>query len=224
DCVESLVELQFERYYAWLEAMAKAGVERHLFFEAGGSLLETGWNPVRLNDLGTVELRNIDSNYPEVILAVIALVYNAANRVRCEGLTVIPVEGVRTFELTGDRLLVPAFEYLNGELLYAAATEGIKSSAIIAYLDSILKFAAQDGGEGAGYLTKLRSDLGEYQTTEAKILQEFNQAGSQLSQDEGLRLVRRACKQLEAQVSFFDQQQPIEALDGEGSTSPPRRL
>lgn len=84
DCIERLVELQFERYYAWLEAMDQAGVERHLFSESGGNFLKAGWNPVRLNTHGTVELRNIDSNYPEVILAIITLVSGAANRVRRE--------------------------------------------------------------------------------------------------------------------------------------------
>ena len=212
DSVESLVELQFERYYAWLEAMDKACVSRHLFFEAEGSLLETGWNPVRLNDLGTVELRNIDSNYPQVILMAIALVSQVANRVRRENLTVSPSEQVQTFELSGDRLFVPAFEYLNGGLIYAAATEGVKSPEIKAYLDSILKFAVQDDGEGTDYLSWLKSNLGEYQTTEAKILQEFAPTGAQLSQEEGLRLVRQSCNQLEEQVASLSLH-PLEGLE-----------
>ncbi len=219
DCAERLVELQFERYYAWLEAMDKAEVERHLFLESGGKLLEACWNPVRLNDLGTVELRNIDSNYPEVILAIITLVYNAAKRVRDEGLTVRPAEGVRTFELSGDKLSVPDFEYLNGELLYAAVTEGVKSSEVTAYLDSLLEFAVLEGGEGSDYLAKLRSDLGEYQTTEAKILQKFTPSGVELSKEEGLRLVRECCDKLEKQVSSLSLEHPLEELATEVCSS-----
>jgi carboxylate-amine ligase len=86
---EELVELQFARYYAWLEAMDNAGVERHLFSEAGGNLLKAAWNRVRLNNIGTVEMRGTDSNYPDVILALATLVYSAAERVRHENLTVI---------------------------------------------------------------------------------------------------------------------------------------
>lgn len=97
--------------------MDKAGVERHLFLESGGNLLDASWNPVRLNDLGTVELRGIDSNYPEVVLAILSLVYNAAQRVRHEGLTVRPAEGACTFELSGNKLSVPDFEYLSDILL-----------------------------------------------------------------------------------------------------------
>ncbi len=215
DCVESLVEQQFSRYYAWLEAMDKAGVERHKFWEAGGSLLRSAWNPVRLNRLGTVEIRCIDSNYPSVILAAISLLEKAAHRVRREQLTVRPVKGLHIFEWSSDRLLVPDFEYLNGDLLYAAATEGVKHPQVKAYVDSILQFAIADGGEGAKYLTKLRNELDNYQTIEAEILQEFSPATAQLSVEEGLRIVRECCDKLEAQVAWLDSEHPLATLDTE---------
>ncbi|MFB2770442.1 glutamate-cysteine ligase family protein [Pelatocladus sp. BLCC-F211] len=219
DCVESLVEQQFYRYYAWLEAIDKAGVERHKFWEAGGSLLRSAWNPVRLNRLGTVEIRCIDSNYPSVILAVISLLEKAAHRVRREQLTVRPVKGLHIFEWSSDRLLVPDFEYLNGDLLYAAATEGVKHPQVKAYVDSILQFAIADGGEGAKYLTKLRNELDNYQTIEAEILQEFTPAIAQLSVEEGLRIVRECCDKLEAQVAWLDSEHPLATLDTEVTLS-----
>jgi len=61
--------------------MDKAGVERHLFPE-GRQPAKSCLEPVRLNGIGTVEMRGTDSNYPEVILAIATLVYNAADRVR----------------------------------------------------------------------------------------------------------------------------------------------
>lgn len=197
--VEELVELQFERYHAWLSAMDRAGVERHLFYEAGGSLLKTAWNRVRLNKIGTIELRGTDSNYPDRILAIATLVSNSGARVRRENLTVRPKAGVKTFQLSGDRLDVPEFEYLDNDLLYAAVTEGVKNREVKDYLDSIFEFATQDG-EGTNFLTKMRSDLGEYQTTEAELLQEFPTSTGVISPDEGLRLVRQACDKLEQQV------------------------
>jgi carboxylate-amine ligase len=212
DSVETLVEQQFARYYAWLAAMDQAGVERHLFLESGGSLLESAWNPVRLNDLGTVELRGTDSDYPEVTLAIAALVYNAADRVRRDRFTVRPAEGVCTFEVSGNQLSVPDFKYLNGKLLYAAVTDGVKSPEIIAYLDSILKFTTQDG-EGSEYLAKLRSSLVNYQTTEAKLLEKFPPATAEISREEGLRLVRQACDELEEQVSSLYNNLPLVGIE-----------
>lgn len=199
---EELVELQFARYYAWLEAMDKAGVERHLFLEAGGSLLKASWNRVRLNKIGTVEMRGTDSNYPEVTLAIAALVYNAADRVRRENLTVRPAEGLRTFELSGNKLWVPEFKYLDGDLLYAAVTEGIESLEVKAYLDSILDFVILEDSEPTSYLAKLRNSLGDYQTTEAELLREFTPTPTaEISKEEGLRLVLQSCDKLEKQVS-----------------------
>ncbi|MEA5505405.1 glutamate-cysteine ligase family protein [Halotia wernerae UHCC 0503] len=215
ESVEDLVEQQFSRYYAWLQAMEKAGIEPHLFLEAGGSLLKSAWNPVRLNKLGTVEIRCIDSNYPSIILAVIVLLENAARRVRCEKLTVRPAKGMQIFELVGDRLYVPDFEYLNGELLYTSATEGVKNPKVKAYVDSILQFAMRNTGEGAKFLSKLSKGLDHYQTIEAEILQEFTPTTAQFPLNAGLRLVRECCDKLEAQVSWIDTENPLTALDAD---------
>ncbi len=147
--VEELVELQFSRYRAWLGALDRAGVDLQLFFEVGGGLLSaSSWNPVRLNPLGTLELRGLDSNYPEKILAVTALVNSAAQRVRRERLAVLPHEDARAFEVVGSTLLVPGFEYLNEDLFRAAMTEGTASEKLVSYLDSVLKFASTHAEAG----------------------------------------------------------------------------
>ncbi|MEH2384810.1 MAG: glutamate-cysteine ligase family protein [Nostoc sp.] len=211
--VEGLVEQHFARYYAWLQAMEKAGIEPNLIKQAEISLLKSAWNPIRLNKLGTVEIRCIDSNYPSVTLAVITLLEKAANRVRREKLTVRPAKEMQIFELVGDRLYVPDFEYLNGELLYTSATEGLKNPKVKAYVDSILQFASAEGGEGANFLAKLSKHLDHYQTIEARILQEFTQTTTQLPLDVGLRLVRECCENLEAEVSWIDTENPLAALD-----------
>lgn len=211
ESVEDLVEQLFHRYHTWLKAMKQAGVEPELFLESGGELLTSGWNPVRLNRLGTVELRGMDSNYPEVTLALVTLVVNAANRVRREGLTVRPKAGVKKFELRSQELNVPEFKYLNGELLYGAVTEGIDSPAVRIYLDSLLEFVSP-GRELWASSGKFRTALGEYRTTEAKLLREFPPATAQLSREEGLRLVRHCCDRFEEQVKSLSQQSAEAAL------------
>lgn len=215
--VEHLVEQQFERDYAWLTAMDRADVERHLFLEAGGSLLKSAWNPVRLNGLGTIELRQTDGNYPQVILAIAALVYSAADRVRREELTVCPTPGMRVFAVKDRQLLVPDFEYLNGELLYAAATEGTKRSEVTAYLDSLLQFAIEMKNEGTVYLKRLSATIGNYQTTEAEILEQFAPAMAELSREVGLAVVRAACDKLETQVESLSRQPQFQMLETSSS-------
>ncbi|MER3435577.1 MAG: glutamate--cysteine ligase [Leptolyngbya sp. ERB_1_1] len=212
ETVEQLVAQQFERYYAWLTALERAGVERSQFLASGGSLLKSAWNPVRLNGHGTIELRQTDGNYPTVILSIAALVYSAADRVRRENLTVRPSAGVRTFEVKDQQLLVPEFAFLSGKLLYAAATEGVKHAEVKLYLDSLLQFAIGDQAEGSAYLERLRATIQAvdpdrtYQTTEAEVLEQFAPATAELSRETGLELVRMACNQLEEQVELLSNQ------------------
>jgi gamma-glutamyl:cysteine ligase YbdK (ATP-grasp superfamily) len=193
---EELVEQQFARYHAWLETLDRVGIERRLFFELGGGLLQaSSWNPVRLNTHGTVELRGIDSNYPETVLAIGSLVSAAADRVRRESLSVLPREDLRVFEVTGGTLSVPSFGYLDGDLFRAAVTGGTESPAVNSYLDSVLRFSGANSSFGA-------FQVGErYRTTEAKILHDMAPPVSWSSAEKGLELVREACDELEKQVT-----------------------
>jgi gamma-glutamyl:cysteine ligase YbdK (ATP-grasp superfamily) len=200
DDAEHLIRQQFDRYRAWLTAMDQASVERDLFTEAGGDLLRPAWNPVRLNRQGTLELRGMDSNYPEVTLTAAAIIVGAADRVRREGLRVVPDDGVISFQITGDVLMVPGFGRLGGELLHAAVTGGVDDETVSTYLDSILEFAGIEDGRLAR-LRRRRLTTGVYPTTEAGLLEEYGPDIEHLSEEEGLRLVLKACDGLEAQVS-----------------------
>ena len=198
ETVEDLVEQLFERYYTWLQAMDEAGVARQEFWESGGELLKAGWNPVRLNKLGTVELRGMDGNYPQVTLALVALVAQAYNRIHDQGITVRPKPEVKTFELHGKELRVPAFSYLNGELLYGAVTEGEGHQAVKDYLDSVIEFSC---ATGSADLESLKSLVEEGQTTEAQILEKFASSTGKISREDGLEMVLYCCDQLENQVN-----------------------
>jgi gamma-glutamyl:cysteine ligase YbdK (ATP-grasp superfamily) len=207
ETVEDLTRQLFARYHSWLQAMDRAGVDRRMFLDSGGELLTAGWNPIRLNAIGTVELRGADSNYPRVILALVALISEAANRVRRENITVRPQAGCKIFQLQGKKLHVPEFDYLNNELLYAAVTEGIHNKAIKDYLDSILEFSCQDDSEVGHYLAQFKTTLGEYTTTEAQLLAKFPTTTGKISQADGLALVRYCCDRLEKEVGNLESAQ-----------------
>ena len=195
-----LVEQQFDRYRAWLAAMERAGVDLGRFLESDGDLLRPAWNPVRLNRQGTLELRGMDSNLPEATFTTVELVLFAAERVVWENLAVTPDAGISSFEVDGDRLLVPGFGRLGERLFHAAVAGGTDDPTITAYLDSVLNFAAGDGPR----LEKLRlrrQATGVYPTTEAEILERRGPSGGHLSREEGLRLVLWACDGLEGQIS-----------------------
>lgn len=210
---EHLVSQQFERYETWLSAMKKAGVDLALFLESGGGLLRPAWNPVRLNRQGTLELRGLDSNLPEATFAAIELVLASVARVLEDGLTVTPYEGISAFEVSGDRLLVPAFGHLSTEMFLAAVSGSGDDPVMTAYLDSILGFVETPGGR----LEKLRGRReqgGSYPTTEGEILASFGTGDGLISREDGLSLVLWACDELEAQVSRLDR-----LLEPEGETA-----
>ena len=204
---EELTCQLFDRYYSWLQAMDKAGVDRQIFLDSGGELLTAGWNPVRLNSIGTVELRNADSNYPQVTLALAALISEAAQRVRAENIIVRPKPGCKVFQLEGQRLNVPEFDYLHDRLFYAAVTEGIENTAVKDYLNSILEFSCQNNSEVSNYLSQFQNTLGEYTTTEAELLAKFPTTTGIISEADGLALVRYCCDRLEEQVDSLQSRQ-----------------
>ena len=201
--VEDLVDQQRARYRAWFSAMDLAGVERRLFAQAGGNLHRASWNPVRLSHHGTVEIRSMDANFPEMVLAVCALIRGATERVRHESLEVRPSRGVFTLEPDVDLLHVPIFSYLNGELLAAAVARGVQDQRVQAYLDSIVKFASPYL-ERPELVEPLVSS-GGYKTTEAEVLESFPTPKVSLTREEGLSLVREACLRLKKQVSSLAQ-------------------
>jgi gamma-glutamyl:cysteine ligase YbdK (ATP-grasp superfamily) len=197
--VEDLVDQQRARHTAWFKAMDLAGVERRLFAQAGGNLHRASWNPVRLSHHGTVEIRSMDANFPEMVLAVCALILGAAERVRRERLEVRPSRGVFTIEPEGDLLRVPTFSYLSGELLSAAVTGGVQDPRVEAYVDSVVRFASPylEAPELVGPLVS----SGSYETTEHEILTSFPTRDASVTQEEGLSLVRQSCRRLDERVS-----------------------
>ena len=197
--VEELVDQQRARYRAWFAAMDLAGVERRLFASTGGNLHRASWNPVRLSYHGTIEIRSMDANLPEMVLAVCALIRAAAERVRRERLEVRPSRGVFTIEPDGDLLRVPIFSYLSGELLGAAVTRGVLDQRVEAYVDSFVRFASPYL-ERPEFIAPL-GPSGSYRTTESELLEHFPNRGASLTRDQGLSLVREACRRMGEQVS-----------------------
>jgi gamma-glutamyl:cysteine ligase YbdK (ATP-grasp superfamily) len=198
--VEDLVDQQAKRYGAWFAAMDLAGVDRRLFASTGGNLHSASWNPIRLNYHGTLEIRTMDANFPEVILAVCALICGAAERVRREHLRVRQSRSVRTLEIDGDNLLVPHFSYLSSELLGAAVTRGVLDERIEAYIDSFFGFGCAYV-EGPDLVAALGYSGGGYKTTETEVLRSLPPLEATVSREQGLWLVQRSCRRLREQVS-----------------------
>ena len=194
---EGLLADQFERHYSWLVTMDRAGVERRDYLDNVGGLLKSSWNPVRLNAHGTVEMRNIDSNLPSVVLGVVQLADAVLRRVREDGLCVQPTD-VGEVAAGGGELRVPDMDRLAGPLLFGAVTEGLNDAAVQSYVHSVQEFAGRP--RGPAWLADLLPEVGEFVTTERRLLREFYPDGERLTRERGLELVRTACDDLEREV------------------------
>lgn len=195
---EHLAELQFERHHAWLSALDEADVERKLFFEAGGDLLASSWNPIRLNRHGTVELRNIDSNLPGIVLGLVRLVHRLHQRLLHEDLEVVPTRGAQTVTIENGRLCVPDFDHLHHHLLFAAVSEGLGDPAVFNYVDSVLDLARSD--TDVGNLGPWMPSLADFRPTETRLLERYLPGSETLSREAGLQLVREACDEFEFNI------------------------
>ena len=200
--VEDLIDQQDGQYKAWFAAMDVAGVDRRLFASTRCNLHGASWNPIRLNYHGTVEIRSMDANFPEVILAVCALICGAVDRLRREHLRVRPMRQMRTLEVDSDRLLVPHFSYLSGEPLDAAATRGVLDEGIEAYLDSLFRFVC-GYVEEPELVESLRCSGSGYNSTEVEVLRSFPPFEATVSREQGLWLVQLTCHRLREQVFFL---------------------
>ena len=200
--VKDFVALQEKRYAAWFAAMDCAGVDRRVFASTSANLRRASWNPIRLSPYGTVEIRSMDANFPEVVLAVCALVCTAVDRIRHEQLRVRTSWQVRTLEVDGDRLLVPEFSYLSDELLEAAVTRGVLDDRIKAYLDSLIKFVGAYIAQPE-FVEALGCSGEGYKSTELDVLRSMSPVENVVSHGQGLHLVRRSCRRLREQTFFL---------------------
>jgi hypothetical protein len=135
------------------------------------------------------------ANFPKVILGVCALICGAVDRLRREHLRVKPTRRVCTLEVDGDRLLVPHFSYLSGDLLGAALARGILDKRLEPHLDSFVRFSCAYVHEPQLVDAHSCSARG-YKTTEIEVLRSFPPFEVTLSREQGLWLVQWSCRQL----------------------------
>ena len=158
----------------------------------------------------------MDANFPEMVLAVCALIRGAAERIRRERLVEVrPSRGVLTLEPEGDMLRVPVFSYLSGELLCAAVTGGGQDRRVEAYVNSVVTFASPYL-ESPDLFEPLGTS-GSYRTTEYEVLASFPHRGASLSREQGLALVRETCRRMNEQVSTLRRRydEPLQGDEGD---------
>lgn len=144
------------------------------------SQLDIARGPLKINKLGTLELRGMDMCTPKHIFGTAILIKSAFRRIEEEGLRVKPADrGVHTpFKVEGSTVFVPPFSTVKHELQKESAIKGLESPDILNYCTRFVRFALQNAPERkAPALKFLRRMLQKKQTTSDKIIRKVKRTG-----------------------------------------------
>ena len=128
---DELVSLIAERRRRWLSLASKHGVDLK-----GKELLDYYWGTVRLNKVGTIELRSPDINLPSYLLEAIYFFKKACDLAMEKHIKLSDVEG-EAFKLEGEALIIPPMTAVR-KASYEASLKGFESPNAYAYAKSLL--------------------------------------------------------------------------------------
>lgn len=131
-----------ERFDEWSELLRHIG-RSIATFSKHGSILDNTWNPVKINAHGTMEIRGMDINHPDIIIAITIMIKFILKAIQEEYIKVIPSDiGVtEPFKLEGKKIYIPPDSHVRNVLQKAAAYEGLKNDLVYGYCQGLLKLA-----------------------------------------------------------------------------------
>ncbi len=167
------------RFLGWEKRLSKLGLNiKHLIKH--GSILDTTWNPVKINAHGTTEQRGMDANLPSVIVAVALLIKFIAKDVQEKYLQIVPSDlGIKSpFIMEGNVIYIPPDSYVRTYLQPKAAIEGLDNDDVFNYCSALLKLAKNFIPADREFLfDPLKKMLNEKKTMSDKILDKAKELG-----------------------------------------------
>ncbi|MFH0868187.1 MAG: hypothetical protein V1831_02655 [Candidatus Woesearchaeota archaeon] len=94
--------------------------------------LDLVWNPVKINRLGTIEQRGMDTNYLDVSLSICVMMKFILRAIHQEFYNVVPSDvGIKEpFKLEGNAIFIPPHSYVRNKLQYKSAYYGLSDENI----------------------------------------------------------------------------------------------
>ncbi|MBI2141823.1 hypothetical protein HYU16_05390 [Candidatus Woesearchaeota archaeon] len=201
-----------EKYLDWarLISQARFGLRPLAKYP---SQLDTTWNPVRINSLGTIEVRGMDMNLLSYAAAASTLLTYLLREVQTKYLAVKPTELAvkEPFKLEGNSILVPPDDYVRKKLQYLSAYEGLSDWEISKYCKAFVKLAKTFVPTGERKLLRpINKILEEGRTVSDHIIREagfkLDEAEAELPNEAAAELAIRAAEHFEKDLSQIKQQ------------------
>ncbi|MBN1386487.1 hypothetical protein JW968_05950 [Candidatus Woesearchaeota archaeon] len=137
-----LLQVIENRHSSVKSLLVKAGLSPNLVYRYG-KILQYSWHSVRVNKIGTMELRSMDVNHPKYVTAATVLLKFINRAVNLYNYDVIPSDiGIEEpFRIEGEKIYIPPHTHVRKTLQYLSAYEGFDSKEIYNYSKRFMSMA-----------------------------------------------------------------------------------
>ena len=133
-----------KRQQKWKEMMIKKNLDTSWIIKKD-NILDFTWNPVRINKLGTLELRGMDMNHPKYIMAMASLLKFTYRQIYRDFYRVMPSDiGMdEPFKIEGNIIHIPPHTHVRNILQKESVYKGFESEEVARYTKRFYRFARQ---------------------------------------------------------------------------------
>ncbi len=188
--VTDIMYLAEHRFETWSRMMKRAGINadpRKLY----DSIYDVNWSPVRVNPIGTFELRGMDMNRFELLTSAAALIRHVLKSIHDGGIRVAVSEGAKEpFGVEDEKVYLAPFAYMD-KLQKYSATKGMESTDVRNYCGGFLRFMkAFLPDDGKKFLSPFRKMISARATVSDEIIREAKRMGVKkaINAEEGAEL------------------------------------
>lgn len=174
-----ILSLIAERFVEWGEILKSVG-RSITMFSKHGSILDNTWNPVKINAHGTMEIRGMDMNHPDVIAAIAVLVKFLLKEIQERHIRVVPSDAAidTPFSFDGKTIFIPPDSFVRSDLQRRAAYDGFKDDVVWNYCQAFLRMAKQFVPENRqSLLEPLERMVKDRATTSDQIVARMEKSG-----------------------------------------------
>jgi len=179
---QTLNDLMFslkKRQEKWKELMLNRNLDPSWIIKKDNILAFT-WNPIRINKIGTLEIRGADMNNPKYIMAMAALLKFVFRQVYRDFYRVLPSDiGLKEpFKVEGNVIHIPPHTHIRNVLQRESVYKGFASKEIRNYCKRFFNFAKQFVDKNyIPVLRPLQELLNKSRTVSDIIINDFKRAG-----------------------------------------------
>ncbi len=138
----NIITLIDQKHKEWFKLLEEAGIKK-INFPKYRSVLDVGWNPIKVNAHGTLEQRGMDMNHILIILSVSVLLRKILSAIQDENFKVVTSDVAikEPFKLENKIIYIPPDIYVKSELQKASAYEGLSNETLWYYCKRFLSLS-----------------------------------------------------------------------------------